>query len=59
MACCASPGAQCLVRELQESGSDMITEVNLTEVFGRKTTECNFESTFHSAVEKICPPQHV
>ncbi|KAI4188152.1 MAG: hypothetical protein L6R41_002338 [Letrouitia leprolyta] len=40
-----------LVRELQASGSDFITEQDLAEVFGRNRIEPRFESTFRTAVK--------
>ncbi|KAI4173938.1 MAG: hypothetical protein LQ343_002706 [Gyalolechia ehrenbergii] len=39
-----------LLRELQASGSDFITEQDLAEVFGRNRIEPRFESTFRTAV---------
>lgn len=48
----ASRGMLHLMRELQNSGSDMITEADLAEVFGRNRIEPRFESTFRTAVKK-------
>ncbi|KAL8839888.1 MAG: hypothetical protein Q9170_001568 [Blastenia crenularia] len=39
-----------LLRELQASGSDFITEQDLAEVFGRNRLEPRFASTFRTAV---------
>ncbi|MCJ1462592.1 hypothetical protein MMC07_001194 [Pseudocyphellaria aurata] len=48
----ASRGALHLMRELQDSGSDVITEADLAEVLGRNRIEPKFESTFRTAVKK-------
>ena len=48
----ASRGVLHLMRELQDSGSDMITEADLAEVFGRNRIDGKFESTFRTAVKK-------
>lgn len=48
----AGRGALHLMRELQDSGSDIITEADLAEVFGRNRIEGKFESTFRTAVKK-------
>lgn len=47
-----SRGRLHLTRELQDSGSDMITEADLAEVFGRNRIERGFESTFRTTVKK-------
>ena len=39
-----------LARELQRSGSDIVVEEDLAEVFGRNRIEPHFESTFRTAV---------
>ena len=40
-----------LMRELQNSGSDFITEGDLAEIFGRNRIESKFASTFRNAVK--------
>ena len=47
----ASRGILHLVRELQNSGSNIITEEDLAEVFGRNFVEPHFASTFRTAVK--------
>ncbi|MCJ1228102.1 hypothetical protein MMC12_004763 [Toensbergia leucococca] len=41
-----------LVRELQASGSDFLTEEDLAEVFGRNRIDSRFESTFRTALKQ-------
>ena len=48
----AGRGLAGLVRELQVSGSDIITEQDLAEVFGRNRIEPLFASTFRTAVKQ-------
>ncbi|MCJ1424475.1 hypothetical protein MMC29_002363 [Sticta canariensis] len=48
----ASRGMLHLMRELKDSGSDIITEADLAEVFGRNRIEEKFASTFRTAVRK-------
>ena len=40
------------IRELQASGSDIVTEEGLVEVFGRNRIEPRFESSFRTAVRQ-------
>ncbi|KAL8823647.1 MAG: hypothetical protein Q9191_005671 [Dirinaria sp. TL-2023a] len=40
------------IRELQASGSDIVTEEGLAEVFGRNRIDSRFESTFRTAVRQ-------
>lgn len=47
-----SRGMLHLMRELKDSGSDIITEADLAEVFGRNRIEEKFASTFRTAVRK-------
>ncbi|MCJ1258449.1 hypothetical protein MMC24_006282 [Lignoscripta atroalba] len=47
----ASRGLIHLVRELQHSGSDIVTEHDLAEVLGRNLIEPRFASTFKTAVK--------
>lgn len=48
----ASRGMLHLMRELKDSGSDIVTEADLAEVFGRNRIEEKFASTFRTAVKK-------
>ena len=47
----AGRGLLHLMRELQNSGSDFITEGDLAEIFGRNRIEPRFASTFRTAVK--------
>ncbi|KAL8939869.1 MAG: hypothetical protein Q9216_003120 [Gyalolechia sp. 2 TL-2023] len=47
----AGHGLVRLLREIQASGSDFITEQDLAEIFGRNRVEPLFESTFRTAVK--------
>lgn len=47
----AGHGLVRLLREIQASGSDFITEQDLAEVFGRNRLEPRFASTFRTAVK--------
>lgn len=47
----ASRGLLHVMRELQNSGSDFITEGDLAEIFGRNRIEPRFASTFRTAVK--------
>ncbi|KAL9104841.1 MAG: hypothetical protein Q9187_008855, partial [Circinaria calcarea] len=47
----ASRGMLHLVREFQNSGSDVVTEYDLAEVFGRNFIAPRFASTFRTAVK--------
>lgn len=47
----AGHGLVRLLREIQASGSDFITEQDLAEVFGRNRVEPLFASTFRTAVK--------
>lgn len=48
----ASRGLLDLVRDFQKSGSDLVTENDLAEVFGRNYISPQFASTFKTAVRK-------
>ena len=48
----ASRGVLPLMRVLQDSGSNMITEADPAEVFGRNRIDRKSESTFRTAVKK-------
>ncbi|MCJ1486617.1 hypothetical protein MMC06_006795 [Schaereria dolodes] len=48
----ASRGLIHLVRELQNSGSDIVAEHDLAEIFGRNFIEPKFASTFKTAVKQ-------
>lgn len=48
----AGRGLLHLMRELQDSGSDFITEADLAEVFGRNRIDPRFESSFRTAVKQ-------
>jgi len=48
----ASRGLLELVRDFQRSGSDLVTENDLAEVFGRNFISPQFASTFKTAVQK-------
>lgn len=48
----ASRGLINLVRELHKSGSDIVAEQDLAEIFGRNRIENKFASTFRTAVKK-------
>jgi hypothetical protein len=41
-----------LARDLQNSGSDIVVEADLANVFGRNRIESRFESTFRTAVKE-------
>ncbi|KFY23763.1 hypothetical protein V491_02416 [Pseudogymnoascus sp. VKM F-3775] len=41
-----------LARDLQKSGSDIVVEADLAEVFGRNRIEPRFESTYRTAVKE-------
>lgn len=46
----AGRGLLTLIRDLQSSGSDIVTEEGLAEVFGRNRIDAHFESSFRTAV---------
>jgi len=48
----ASRGLIHLVRDLRKSGSDIVAEEDLAEIFGRNRIESRFASTFRTAVKK-------
>lgn len=52
LASVAGKGLINLIRDLQESGSDILTEEGLAEVFGRNRIEPRFESSFRTAVRQ-------
>ena len=52
LASVAGRGLLNLIRDLQESGSDLVTEEGLAEVFGRNRIDPRFESSFRTAVRQ-------
>jgi len=52
LASVAGKGLINLIRDLQGSGSDIVTEEGLAEVFGRNRIEPRFESSFRTAVRQ-------
>ena len=48
----AGRGMLNLMREIQQSGSDIVTEADLAEIFGRNRIEARFASSFRTAVRK-------
>ena len=52
LASVAGKGLLNLIRDLQNSGSDVVTEEGLAEVFGRNRIDAHFERSFRTAVRQ-------